>query len=230
MRPASQLHLTIALLLLPFTSGSYVTTVTGAPPYANGVGSNAVFSNPFGISISPDEAFALVTDSLNSRIRIIDLATAVVDVIAGGERAGSANGFGTNSEFYSPSGIDISGDGTFALIVDRGNQLIRRLELSTAEVTALAGNKIPGSANGIGIAAQFNNPYGACISPTQEFALVADTSNNMIRKFDLLTSEVTTIAGRVSSGSTNGVGTNSLTSPTVLIYLRMVHLLWWQII
>ena len=72
-------------------------------------------------------------------------------------------------------------------------------------VSTLAGNAIPGSADGAGAAASFNNPYGVAVD-TAGNVYVADTSNHTIRKTSPA-GVVTTLAGTAGSpGSTNGVG------------------------
>jgi hypothetical protein len=48
-------------------------------------------------------------------------------------------------------------------------------------VSTIAGTGNPGSGNGIGTAASFNQPFGICIN-AQGVLYVADTYNNQIRQ------------------------------------------------
>jgi DNA-binding beta-propeller fold protein YncE len=188
-----------------------VSTLAGSSSSGNtdGIGTNSKFNFPVDVSISPNGLFALVVDFANNRIRFIDISSASVTTLAGSS-IGNANGIGTNVKFSLPVGVDIAPNGDFALVTESFGIMIRRLEISTATVTPLAGSGVSGSANGIGTNSQFKEPYGICISPDGLFALVVDKSGYQIRHIDLLTAAVTTLAGSGSTGSQDGVGTSSL--------------------
>ena len=161
--------------------------VEGSPASVNGIGTNSGFHTPSGVSISPDGVYALVADRFNNLIRHIIISTASVTTLVG-RGSGSTDGVGTNSGFSSPHGISFSPDGVYALVVSWGNPLIRRIIISTASVTTLAGLAgVSGSANGIGTNARFKNPAGVSISPDGAYALVIDTSNHLIRRIILST-------------------------------------------
>jgi sugar lactone lactonase YvrE len=198
-----------------FISTVSVTTLagrnTGPPGSTNGVGTNAKFWNPTGITISPDGLIALVADSDNNSIRRIDISTASVTLLVGGAQ-GSTNGIGTNVKFDWPNGVSMSPNGSFALIADSDNNSIRHLVISTATVTSIAGLAgFAGETNGIGTNAKFSQPFGLAISPNGLFALIADSSNCMIRHLIISTATVTTLAGTPRNpGSDDGIGTNAL--------------------
>jgi hypothetical protein len=122
--------------------------------------------------------------------------------------AGSTNGIGTFAKFRDPAGLTISFDESFALIADWHNQVIRKIILSIGTVTLFAGSSSAsmGSNNGAGTNARLRNPLAISLYFDDSYALVADTSNNLIRKIITTTADVTTLAGS-TSGSTNGVGT-----------------------
>jgi DNA-binding beta-propeller fold protein YncE len=119
------------------------------------------------------------------------------------------DGVGTYAKFTSPEGISISPNGQFALVADAWNNMIRSVDLSTTAVTTVAGSiASTGSTNGIGTNADFDRPKSVSISPDGLFALIADVSNNVIRKMILSTSAVSTLAGSVK-GTADGVGTSA---------------------
>jgi DNA-binding beta-propeller fold protein YncE len=195
-------------------STSSVTTfagVEGPSGSTNGMGTNSQFFAPYGVSISPNGTFALVSDRDNQLIRKIVISTASVTNLAGKVlTSGCTNGIGTSSEFKNPRGVPISPDGSYALVADQGNHLIRKIIIATASVTTLAGvNGTTGATNGIGTIAKFNFPYDVAISPDGVYALVSENANHLIRKIIISTASVMTFAGSTPSGSTNGIGTLS---------------------
>jgi DNA-binding beta-propeller fold protein YncE len=201
------------LIAAAVTDGN-VTTLAGlSSGFADGVGSNARFNFPIGVSFSLDGSYALVADGSNQLIRQIVLSTATVSSLAGlGSSSGSTNGVGSNARFNGPFGVSVSSDGSYALVVDWGNNLIRQIIISTATVSTLAGlASSSGSTNGVGSNAWFYRPRGVSVSSDGSYALVADQYNSLIRQIIISTATVSTLAGlALSSGSTNGVGSNAL--------------------
>jgi DNA-binding beta-propeller fold protein YncE len=173
-------------ILLSTASVTTLAGVAGSVGATNGMGTNAYFRNPEGISISPDGVFALVADRSNNIIRHIVISTAYVTTLAGGSVSGSTNGVSRDARFNNPTWVSYSRDGSFALVADYGNHLIREIIVSTASVSTLAGSSV-GSTNGVGTNAKFNSPEGICISPDGSFALVGEVSNNLVRRISGLT-------------------------------------------
>lgn len=122
-----------------------------------------------------------------------------------GSTSGNSDGLGTAALLNKPYGICVSNDGSTMYFTDTYNHLIRRVDLITNQVTTIAGNGTAGSANGIGTNASFNFPKGICISNNSQFLFIADTENHKIRKLNLATNAVSTLAG---TGAMGGV-TNS---------------------
>lgn len=105
--------------------------------------------------------------------------------------------------FNKPRGL--ATDKTNLYVSDTDNHRIRKIVISTGVVTTIAGSGTAGSLNGIGTAAQFNEPYGIATDGTNLY--VADTFSQMIRKVDVSTGVVTTIAGNGTIGAADGIGT-----------------------
>jgi sugar lactone lactonase YvrE len=124
--------------------------------------------------------------------------------------AGSTQGYldatGTSAQLNNPAGICLSPDGTTLYFSDTQNHRVRKIIISTAQVTTIAGSGIAGTANGISTAAQFNFPNGICISPDGSFLYVADKENHKIRKINLTTNAVSTFAGTGTAGGTDAPG------------------------
>ena len=115
---------------------------SGANARVDGIGTAASFVGPGGVSISPDNSFAIVLSYGSSSVIYIDIATGVVRTLAGGSSNGNSDGAGTAASFQAPAGIAVSADasGTFALVADGGNNRIRRVTISNGMVTTLAGS------------------------------------------------------------------------------------------
>uniref|UniRef100_A0A0D3J9M3 SMP-30/Gluconolactonase/LRE-like region domain-containing protein n=1 Tax=Emiliania huxleyi (strain CCMP1516) TaxID=280463 RepID=A0A0D3J9M3_EMIH1 len=185
-----------------------VTTIAGSGEHGDedGVGEAAEFCCPAGIALSPDRSALFVADQGGDKIRRVEVATGAVTTIAGSGEGGDADGEGEAEEFCGPRGLAISPDGGALFVVDQGSHKIRRVEVATGEVTTIAGSGTRGSTDGVGDAAQFYNPCGIAIRPDAGALFVADFGNHKIRRVEVATGEVTTIAGSGTEGSTDGVG------------------------
>ena len=190
-----------------------VTTLAGtagASGTADGIGAAARFHMISSVACSPDGTKALVADLGNHALRQIDLSTHHVTTVAGlpNRGQGTVDGIGTAAAFSGLRGVAYSPDGTSALVADTNNHAIRHVDLSTSEVTTLAGIAgTSGSADGIGSAARFYVPWRVAISPDGTKALVVEYDNKLVRQIDLATRQVTTIAGTAgASGNVDGIG------------------------
>lgn len=94
-----------------------------------------------------------------------------------------------------------------AYISDQANQRIRKVDVNNMISTFVGSTE--GFADGVGGDAQFSLPRGSNAGPggkidisndKSSWLVMADTKNNRIRKIDLATGEVTTIAGNGNEG------------------------------
>ena len=118
------------------------------------------------------------------------------------ETPGINDGQALSARFNNPHGLAVDAAGN-VYIADRYNHTIRKYTASTTQVTTLAGSAgVPGQEDGQGANAQFNEPWGICVTDGG-IVFVADTRNNKIRK---VTPDgvVTTIAGTGIFGVSNG--------------------------
>lgn len=117
---------------------------------------------------------------------------------------GSINGTGISAKFRWPPGVTT--DGINLYVTDRGNSTIRKIVISTDQVSTIAGTAGAfGSADGVGVAVRFNYPFGITTDGTNLY--VADSGNSNIRKIIIADGLVTTIAGTaVIQGSSDGIG------------------------
>jgi hypothetical protein len=128
-----------------------------------------------------------------------------LNAVAGGSW-GTTDAVGTNAKFDQPFGLSTSPDGSCALI-DCYNSKIRKMIVSTWVVSTLAGNGGSSTnADGVGTNGDFVYPVGVDISTDGLFSVVVCDSS--IRRIVISTALVTTLGGRATAGSTDGVGTN----------------------
>jgi DNA-binding beta-propeller fold protein YncE len=172
----------------------------------------SAMNTPEGIAVSRNGAFALVSSIAGHRVWLVDLSTTQVRALAGSGNAGSADGEGTLASFDAPECLAISADDSFAVLADghpgSRNSLIRRIEVSTGAVTTLAGNASAGSQDGIGTLATFRNPRSIALSPDGSYALINDFSNFRVRRLDMTSMAVTTLAGS-TQGFADGFGSDA---------------------
>jgi hypothetical protein len=107
---------------------------------------------------------------------------------------GYSDANGPAARFNNPYGLAVVGGTLY--IADTSNNTIRKLVIATGVVTTLAGqaNGAPGAFDAAGTSASFYGPSGLATDGTGLF--VADTSNDTIRKLDLGSTAVSTLAGR----------------------------------
>jgi sugar lactone lactonase YvrE len=180
-----------------------VTTLAGSSQGStDATGTSASFNNPHGITTDGTNLY--VADESNHRIRKIVIDNGTVTTIAGSSQ-GYTDATGTSARFYRPRGITT--DGTNLYVADMYNHRIRKIVIDSGTVTTIAGQSDNGSADGIGTAASFWNPYQITTDGTNLY--VVDGWNNTIRKIVISTGVVTTLAGTGSAGSANGTGTSA---------------------
>jgi hypothetical protein len=184
------------------TSVYNVTTLAGDGNrgFVDGAGIAAEFDNPQGVAVDT-AGNVYVAESNNHRIRVVS-PSGTVSTLAGSGSPGSANGVGPAAQFYHPAGVAVDTAGN-VYVADSNNHRIRVVSPS-GTVSTLAGNGSPGFANGVGPAAQFNNPNGVAVD-TAGNVYVADYYNNLIRVVSP-SGTVSTLAGSGSPGYANGVG------------------------
>ncbi len=178
----------------------------GLPGSADGTGPAARFSLPSGIAAVGNTLY--VCDTGNHTIRRIIATSGVVTTLAGSAGSpGFTDGTGAAVRFSSPKGI--ASDGITTLYVsDTGNHTIRKVTVAGAATTLAGQTGSPGTADGLGSAAQFSSPEGVALIGTG-LLYVADTGNHTVRKVVLTASsgDVTTLAGSAGvPGTDDGAG------------------------
>jgi sugar lactone lactonase YvrE len=126
-----------------------------------------------------------------------------VTTLAGGLETGFVNGTGSAALFGALTGTAVDTGGN-VYVADTTNYSIRKIT-SSGIVTTLAGSGTPGAANGVGVAASFDDLGGLAVDANGN-VYVADFWNNLIRKITPA-GLVTTLAGSGSPGMVDATGT-----------------------
>ncbi len=189
--------------ITPCGAVSTLAGLAGSTGSADGSGSAARFSQPFGVTV--DGAGTIyVADRDNHTIRKITPA-GVVSTFAGlAGSSGSADGNGSAARFNFPLGVAVDNAGNL-FVADTNSSTVRKITSSGAVSTfaGLAGSG--GSADGTGNAARFNQLSGVGVDSAGN-VYVADYLNHTIRKITP-SRVVSTFAGLAGSGgSADGTG------------------------
>ncbi len=151
----------------------------------------------FPSALAVNGAALFIADTMNHRIRRVDLRTGVIQTLAGtGQHRFSGDGGpATAATLNEPCALALDRTGSL-YIADQSNNRIRRVDLETGVISTVAGTGESGYA-GDGMPAvesPLAGPSGLAIGP--EGALyVADTFNGRIRRIDPETGIIATIAG-----------------------------------
>ena len=215
-----------------------VTTLAGqVGKYGStdGLGTAAMFDNPWGLALDPDDAtcqYLYVADYYVGRVRQVDTTTGAVLNYAGSTygHADVANTYLGSAKFDDSAALCFGrvGGQKVIFVLDYYINCVRAVTFNgaaTVGATTTGGMtgsvySIAGPASGVtsntfgyvdatGTAAKFNNPQGMTIDASGNL-YIADSSNNVIRKVVVPslvngTGVVTTIAGTYSTAA--GVNT-----------------------
>jgi len=138
----------------------------------------------------------------------ITLTAQIIDTVAGNGTAGyfGDGGSATRAELGNPAGIALDSVGNL-YIADYNNNVIRKVTKSTSIITTIAGNNTAGYFGDGGQAslASLHNPTDITIDSHGNM-YIADYKNNRIRKVNLGTGIITTLAGNGSPGYSGDAG------------------------
>ncbi|KRE48283.1 stalk domain-containing protein [Paenibacillus sp. Soil724D2] len=211
------------------TNGQVSTLAgNGVPGNKDGKGAEAKFNHPSDVAVAADGTL-YVADSLNHVIRKIAVDGSVSTLNAAATRAiqvrpGEASFAGefqdgslATAKFNEPTGLVLDSKGNL-FVSDTGNQRIRYIDLQAGTVTTVAGSTPELSnhtiydknelyaggdfADGDALKAKFDFPKGLAVT-SEGGVLISDSLNHVIRY--LLNGKVSTIAGTVQTGETDGV-------------------------
>ena len=181
-------------------AGQYYESGAFAPSFSGDGGSatNARLYQPYDIAFDNDGNM-YIADTDNHRIRkvlydnLLQTHT-TISTFAGDGRATNVDSIGR------PKSIVFDENSANAYVFESNKNRIRKIDMTTNAITTFAGTGTVGYADGNVSSAQFkdgewNMAYGMVFDSTFENLYVADVGNHVIRKINIATSTVTTVAG-----------------------------------
>ncbi len=182
-----------------------ITTVAGSVgPGFSGDGelaTEAMLNRPMGAAV---DSFGniFIADTYNHRIRKVDTETGIITTIAGNgyhapiEFVGSA----TEAFLFFPRDIAVDSFGNLFILCQWTNQ-VRRVDAETGIITPFVGTGEDGFAgdNGPSTGALLSNPANFTLD-TAGNLFISDTGNHRIRRVDVATGIITTVAGAGTEG------------------------------
>lgn len=244
---ANRLLREILLLVLfvcgsAIVSGGEMTTIAGTgKPENNGNSGVALKINigqPFGVEIGPDKAL-YITEVINHRVLRLDRKTGQVSTVAGTGKKGykGDGGPATQAELNEPYEVRFDAEGNM-FFVEMQNHLVRRVDAKTQVISTVAGTGTAGFGGDGGPAtkAQFKQPHSIALDGRGGL-YVADIGNHRIRRVDLKTGMISTIAGnemkKLPTDGQMALGTPVLgpralfiDGQTMWVALREGHSIW----
>ena len=182
-----------------------ITTVAGTsqPGFSGdgGPANRAQLRQPHSIAFATDGAL-LICDIANFRIRSVDLATGIISTFAGtGEAGPTSDGAPlAGTPLNGPRAITVDPAGNLYVVLREGN-MVYRIDAAGHKFHHISGTGEKGYSGDGGPArlAKLSGPKGISWAPDDSL-YIADTESHTIRRIDLKTGVIQTVAGTGTRG------------------------------
>jgi len=194
-----------------------VTTFVGSKGksgFQNGKQTNASLSSPSGIVYFNKGDVFFVTNNGNHQILKIT-PDGDVSLYAGTGENVCRDGTTANASFCYPFGIAIDQRNGTVYVSSVNGSCIQKITPQGNVTTCAGQSENPGDKDGETGHSRLRCPYGICFSERLESLFIADYGNHNIRKLDVKSGELSTVAGGKDRGFRDGEGKNAVfNSPT----------------
>jgi sugar lactone lactonase YvrE len=214
-----------AIVRLVSAATGIMTTVagTGTPGYApsqdGGPATSAQLTTPEGLALDLSGNL-YIADSGNNRIRMVAAGTGIITTVAGTGTAGYVaaqdGNAATSAELNGPYGVAVDASGNL-YIGDTTNQRIRMV--TAGIITTVAGTGVNGYVaaqdGALAVSAELSNPRGLSLDGSGNL-FIADTNNSRIRRIDVGTGIITTVAGITPARGATEAGDGGLATAATM--------------
>jgi DNA-binding beta-propeller fold protein YncE len=179
-----------------------IVLVAGGGNGTDGPAQEAMLKMPFGVDSDRAGNLYLV-EYQGQRVRKVD-AKGMLSTVAGTGQKGSGGDGGPalQAQFSGMHSLAIAANGDI-YIADTENSRVRMIDPRTGTVANFAGTGNPkgfGGDGGPAGQARFGNIYSVAFDPQGRYMVLADLDNRRVRKIDMKTRIVTTVAGNGQRG------------------------------
>ncbi len=179
-----------------------VLVAGGGPGVSNVPATHATLRNPFGVAFDAAGNMFIVEMAEGERVLKVDGA-GVLTVVAGRREKGFAGDGGPAAQalFNGMHNLAITAAGDL-LLADSFNYRVRRIDGRTGQISTIAGmgRKAFSGDGGLAAAADFSSTIQIALDPAGQNLFVADIENRRVRKIELASGVVTTVAGNGEKG------------------------------
>ena len=215
----------------------------GDLPAGGGPALEVSVDQPFGVEVGPDGALYIASIGQHRVLRLDKTGGRITSVAGNGTKGYSGDGGpARNAQLNEPYEVRFDSAGNL-YFVEMQNHLVRRVDARTGTISTVAGTGEAGYSGdgGPATAAQFRQPHSIALDEQatdgHRYLYVADIGNHRIRRVDLDSGTITSIAGNGQrelprdGAKTQGqpiLGPRALfiTGRTLWIALREGHSVW----
>jgi len=207
--PPCWICVVLCMLSLQFSAPSHAAEIrtiagNGRQTYSGdgGPALEAGIAEPFGLTLGPDDAL-YVCSVKNHCIRRIDERTGFISTVAGSGQMGyTGDGKPASHALCNePYEVRFDAEGNM-FFVEMQNHVVRRVDAKTAIISTIAGTGQPGFAGdgGKAVQAKLRQPHSIALDGGGLY--IADIGNLRIRRVDLRSGLIETVAGTGEKGPT----------------------------
>lgn len=197
-------------------SGNYpVSTLAGSGTYGyvNATGTSAQFRGTNALLLANNDGTLYISDSPNHAIRALDIGTLAVTTVAGPttNESGYVDGSSSAARFNNPRGLSLIGGKLY--VADNTNQLVRTINLTSGNVTTLAGGgPITSLTEGFGQNVRVGNAVVLIAHGTDLFVA---SNYPTLSRIDTTTGYFATLTNRSPNGMMIGRAVNGLSNGNI---------------
>ena len=168
-----------------------------------------------------------IDDALNNRIRKVIISTGIITTVVGNGMGGFAGdgGQATDAKLFTPSGVSVDRFGNI-YVADLNNNRIRKIDATSGIISTIAGTGVAGYTgdHGLAINAQIDEP-GQAVADSYGNVYFTESGNSILRKVDVSTGIITTIAGNgiVGYSGDNGPAISSQLSKPYGLFIDSLN-------